>query len=102
MSKAPSSRASRTIEKLKSPRPDKLLARTEAMAASEAMGLLEDALGADGIGNSMDDDDAPFDPCASSGKDTYNQDSKVEIYASNDKQAENSIVSARITKKVDN
>ena len=101
MNKAPSSRASRTIEKLKSPRPDKLLARTEAMAASEAMGLLEDALGADGIGSSMDDD-APFDPCASRKKDTYNQDSKVEIYASNDKQTENSIISAGITKKVDN
>lgn len=85
MNQLPSSRASRTIEKLKSPRPDKLLARAEAMAATEAMGLLEDALGGDGLENSFDDDDSPFDPYANKKIERYNQDNKIEIYASSDK-----------------
>ena len=87
MNPAPSSRASRTIEKLKSPRPDKSLASAQrAMGATQAMGLLEDALGGDGLGNSFDDDDAPFDPCAYKKMDVSTQDVQIEIYASSDKQ----------------
>ena len=68
------------------------------MAATEAMGLLEDALGGDGLGNSFDDDDAPFDPCAYKKMEKNNQDSKIEIYASSDKQ-DKGFVQALITKK---